>query len=136
MNVQVNYLAVVLAAVSSMVVGSVWYLPSVFGKTWAKLTKSKMEGSAKVYVLTFVASFLTAYVLAHVGYLSHTFFKNSFMQDMLSTAFWLWLGFTAARFYVHDAFEGRDTKLFLINAAHELATVLVMALILGGFGVK
>jgi len=53
------------------------------------------------------------------------------MQDALTVSLWLWLGFTAARFYVHDTFEMRRKKLTLLNAAHELVTVLVMALILG-----
>ena len=136
MDVQVNYVAVVLAGLSSMVVGSIWYLPQVFGKTWAKLSKAKMAGSPSVYVLTLIASLLTAYILAHVTYLSNSYFKHSFMRDALSTAFWLWLGFTAARILVHDLFEGRDKKLFLINVAHELATVLVMALVIGAMGVK
>ena len=136
MTVQVNYVAVLLAAVSSMIVGSVWYMPAVFGKAWAKLSKAKMEGSPSTYMLTFVASLLTAFVLAHVAYTSHVFFKGSFMQDTLTTAFWLWLGFAAARIYVHDAFEGRAKQLFVINAAHELVTVLVMALVIGGIGTK
>ncbi len=141
MDVNVNYLAVFLAAVASMVVGSVWYLPSVFGKQWMKLTGVKMDKSqptskmVMMYGGTFIASLLTAYILAHVTFLSHTFFKDSFMQDALTTAFWLWLGFTAARLYVHDTFEGRKGQLTLLNSGFELVTVLIMALVIGWFGV-
>jgi hypothetical protein len=137
MSVEVNWLAVVLAAASSMVVGSIWYLPGVFGKPWMKMTGSKMGKDAKpaqmawMYGSVFVASLVTAYILAHVAFLSNRFFGNSFLQDSLTTAFWLWLGLTATRFYVHDTFEGRRKKLTLLNSAHELATVLVMALIIG-----
>lgn len=140
MEVEVNYLAVLLAAVSSMVVGSIWYSMRVFGKTWAKLAKVDMSGKiepAKFAVLlgsVFVASLVTAYVLAHVTYLSNQFFGNSFLQDALSTGFWLWLGFTAARIYTHDAFEGRRKKLTLLNFGNELVTVMVMALIIGLMG--
>jgi len=141
MDVSVNYLAVFLAAASSMVVGSVWYAKSTFGETWAKLAKvdlSKAPSASQFAWLmgsTFVASLVTAYILAHVAFLSNTYFQNAFWQDTLTTAFWLWLGFTAARFYVHDAFEGRRKKLFVMNAAHELVTVLVMAVIIGLMGV-
>jgi len=137
MSVEVNWLAVVLAAVSSMVVGSVWYLPSVFGKSWMQMTKSKMGKDANpaqmawMYGSVFVASLVTAFVLAHVTFLAHNYFDNSLLQDALSTGFWLWLGLTAARFYVHDTFEGRRKKLTVINAMHELVTVLVMATIIG-----
>lgn len=137
MSVEVNYWAVVLAAVSSMVVGSIWYMPAMFGKAWMQLSKAKMnrkESAGKMawmYGSVFVASLFTAYILAHVSYLANQFFHNSFFQDAMGTAFWLWLGFTAARIYVHDTFEGRRKKLTLLNAAHELVTVLVMAAIIG-----
>ena len=93
----------------------------------------KMSGgqAAWMYGSVFVASLVTAYILAHVTFLAHHFFGDSYMKDALSTAFWLWLGFTAARLYVHDTFEMRRKKLTLLNAAHELVTVLVMAVIIG-----
>jgi len=137
MNVEVNWLAVVLAAVSSMVVGSIWYMPKVFGNSWMKMTKSKMGKGASggkmawMYISVFVASLLTAYILAHVTFLSNQFFGHSYLVDALSTAFWLWLGFTATRLYVHDTFEERRKLLTFLNSMHELATVLVMAVIIG-----
>ncbi len=134
-NVDVNYLAVFLAAVSSMVVGSIWYAKPVMGKTWQKLVKlddAKMQtGAAKAISLTFVVSLVTAYVLAHVTFLSNAFFGNSFMQDAITTAFWLWLGLTAARMITHDLFEQRPTKLTMMNVCHEQVTLLVMAGVIG-----
>jgi hypothetical protein len=139
MEVQVNLVAVFLAMASSMVVGSVWYAQGVFGKSWAKLAKvdmSKDRGSvAKPIAITAVVSLITAYILAHVAYLSNQFFHDSFLQDSLTTAFWLWLGFTAARFITHDVFEGRPAKLTALNASHELVTVMLMGLIIGLMGV-
>lgn len=140
MDVSVNYLAVALAALSTMVVGSVWYAKGVFGKTWADLAKVDMTRTPKpgemVWLMgsTFVASLITAYILAYVSFLANTYFQNSFLQDTLTTAFWLWLGFIAARLYVHDAFEGRRKKLTGLNTFHELVTVLIMALIIGLMG--
>lgn len=142
MEVVVNYLAVLLAAVASMVVGATWYSQSVFGKSWAKLAKVKLDmklsGSqqAMMYGGTFVASLLTAYILAHVTFLSHSFFKYDFLQTALTTAFWLWLGLTAARVYVHDTFEGRPVKLTMMTAGFELLTLVVMALVIGLMGIK
>jgi hypothetical protein len=139
MSVDVNMWAVLLAAVSSMVVGSLWYLPATFGNTWQRLAKVKMVDRSKmtpgsmvwVYGSVFVASLVTAYVLALVTGLYNNFFNDSFMSDALQAAFWLWLGLTVARMYVHDTFEMRRKKLTLLNAAHELVTILVMALIIG-----
>ena len=140
MDVSVNYLAVVFAAAASLAVGGVWYSKGVFGTTWGKLAKIDMskpvKGSemARLLALTFVASLVTAYILAHVAFLSNNFFKNSFIQDTLATAFWLWLGLVAARVFTNDLYEGRPSKLTLLTVGHELTTLLVMALIIGGMG--
>lgn len=134
MEVQVNWLAVVLAALSTMVVGSVWYAPKVFGNLWmklARLDKNNMASAPKAIGLTIVASLVTAYVLAHVTYLSNAFFGNSFLQDALTTAFWVWLGFTAVRILTHDLFENRPHKLTLLTVSHELVTFMVMGLVIG-----
>lgn len=138
MDVAINWWGVILATLSSMVVGSIWYARPVFGSMWMKLIgkseKDMTGGGSAVYVpilVTLVVSFLTSYILAHVTFLSNNFFHNSFMQDALTTAFWLWLGLTAARFITHDAFEGRPWKLTALNISHELVTLLVMALFIG-----
>lgn len=142
MEVEVNYLAVFLAAASTMVVGSIWYAKGVFGETWAKMAKVDLskppKGAQMAWLMgsTFVASLVTAFVLAHVTYLSFSFFDYTYMQSALTTAFWLWLGLTAARIYVHDAFEGRRKKLSFMTISHELVTLLVMAAVIGLMGVS
>jgi hypothetical protein len=135
MNVEVNYLAVFLAAVSSMVVGSVWYAKGVFGDTWAKLVKlddKKMRaGMIKALGLAFVLALLMAYILAHLAFLSHNFFHHSFMQDAVTTAFWAWLGVAFTRTVTHDAFEQRPLKLTLMNTGNMLVTMLLMGVVIG-----
>lgn len=138
MSVEINWLAVILAALSTMVVGTVWYSRNVFGTKWMKLvgmTDAKAgKGAGKAIAITVIVSLITAYVLAHVTYLSNNYFGNSFVQDALTTAFWVWLGFTAARIITHDAFEQRPTQLTVMNIAHEFVTFMVMGLIIGLIG--
>ncbi|HVI68964.1 MAG TPA: DUF1761 domain-containing protein [Magnetospirillaceae bacterium] len=134
MDIQVNWLAVVLATLSSMVVGAIWYARPVFGNMWIKLAKvdmKKNKGVGPAMFVTLVVSFLTAFVLAHVSFLSNKYFGHSFLQDAITTAFWAWLGFTAARFITHDAFEGRPHALTVLNCAHELVTLVIMGVIIG-----
>lgn len=136
MNVDINYLAVLLAAVSSMVVGSIWYAKGVFGETWAKAAGIKlgdMKGSNMVTTmgLTFILSLLTAYVLAHVSFLSNAYFGHSFLQDALSTAFWLWLGLVMTRMVTHNLFEQRNGKFIWLNIGNEFVTIMLMGLIIG-----
>ncbi len=137
MDVEVNYVAVLFAGLSSMVVGSIWYARNVFGDRWAKLAHVDMNKKVSsgemgtMMGMTLLASLVTAFVLAHVTYLSNHFFGGSFLSSALQTAFWAWLGFTAARVLTHDLFERRPRMLTLLTFGHELVTVLVMALIIG-----
>lgn len=137
MEVQINIWAVVVAAVSAMVIGAIWYAQSVFGKAWARLARvdtKKNTSPVKPMIIFAAASLLTAYIVAHVTYLSNQFFDDSFLQDALSTAFWLWIGLVAAQMITHDAFEGRPKALTLINVSFEFVTLISMGLIIGWMG--
>lgn len=138
MEVNVNLWGVLLAALSTMVVGSIWYAPSVFGRTWMKLAKieEKKQMTAKeklMFMWVFLLSLLTAYVLAHVAYLAHSFFGHSFFQDAVSTAFWVWLGFVVTRLLTHNMFDKRPGKLTLLAIGNEFVTIMVMGVIIGLF---
>ena len=131
----INYIAVILATLSSMIIGSIWYTPRVFGKYWMKAAGVTPSGNAKDAVrpilITVVVSFITAWVLAGAVAISFDFYGGSFLVNALLTGLILWAGFTAARFITHDAFDGRPTGLTVLNVAHELVTIMVMALIIG-----
>lgn len=135
MQVEVNWIGVGLAALSSMVVGFIWYTPKIFGDKWAALvglTKPQMKrGATRAMLIAILSALITAYILAHVTFLAHDFFKNSFLQDAVTTAFWLWLGLSAMRLIVHDAFEKRPTKLTLLNLGNDFATIIVMGIVIG-----
>lgn len=132
----INIWAVLLATLSTMVVGSVWYTPKVFGTRWMKLigtTPEKINAGNTVVpiVLTVIVSFVSALVLAGAVDIAHGFYGGSWFVNALVTAVFLWAGFTAARFVTHDAFERRPAALTLMNIAHELVTFVVMAIIIG-----
>ena len=136
----INYIAVLLATLSSMIVGSIWYTPKVFGNYWMKKSGVTPSGNSKdairPIVITLIVSFITAWVLAGAVWISFEFYGGSFLVNALLTAAILWAGFTAARFITHDAFEGRPAGLTVLNCAHELVTYLVMALVIGLFGIS
>jgi Protein of unknown function (DUF1761) len=131
----INYLAVIAATLSTMVVGSIWYAPKVFGNYWMKAAGVKPSGRASdavgPIIATVLVSFVTAWVLAGAVYLSQFYYHGSFLANSLITAGVLWAGFTAARFVTHDAFDRRPSGLTILNISHELVTVLIMALIIG-----
>src|SRR5688572_26127532 len=142
---EINFWAVLLATLSSLVVGSVWYTPRVFGNYWRRVAKVTGAGgfggpgdaraAVKPILVTLVVSFVSAWVLAGSAAISQHFYGGNFLANTLITAVILWAGFTAARFITHDAFEGRPAGLTALNCAHELVTYLVMGLIIGLFGI-
>lgn len=132
---EINYWTVLLATASSMVVGSIWYTPKVFGTRWSRLAKVDMDrpgaSATMAIIVTVIVSFVTAWVLAGATAIAWHFYGGSFFWSAVVTAVTLWAGFTAARFITHDAFEGRPSSLTVLNIAHELVTVVVMAVIIG-----
>ena len=136
MEIELNWIAIILAALSTMVVGSLWYGP-LFGKVWAKLAKvnvnRNMSGveAASLYMTAFLGSLITAIVLAMAAYVSYDFFGGSYLWNAVTITVLLWLGFTAARIHMHDSFETRPKKLTSLTLSHELVTLLIMAVIIG-----
>jgi large-conductance mechanosensitive channel len=134
--VELNWIAIILAAVSTMIVGSIWYGP-LFGKAWTKLAKVKKDsdfGGMKAVIMyggAFLGSLITAIVLALAIFIFHDFKQGNLLVDALMTGLLLWLGFTATRIHMHDSFEGRRKKLTLLSISNELVTIEVMALIIG-----
>lgn len=137
MPVSINYLAVLACAIASMSIGSVWYGP-LFGKQWIKLSEmspekmqaAKSKGMGKSYALMFVGSLIMAYVLAHALVFAATYLKTSGVSAGLTAGFWNWLGFIAPVTLGTVLWDGKPWKLWILNNAYQLVTLLVMGLIL------
>jgi len=131
----INYWAVLIATASSMVVGAIWYARGVFGTYWMKAVghdeESMREGAVIPLIIAALVSFITAWVLAGAADLSHHFYGGSFVWNAVLTGGVLWAGFTAARMVTHDVFDRRPSGLTILNLAHELVTIIVMAIIIG-----
>ena len=135
----VNVWGVLLATLSTLVVGSLWYTPRVFGRRWMRLARVDEERAAQrgawPVVVTVLVTAVTAWVLAGATTIAHDWYGGtSFLLSAVVTGLLLWAGFTAARLVTHDAFEGRPAALTVLNVGHELLTVLVMAVVIGLLG--
>lgn len=140
MNVEVNYIAVLVASAVSMAVGFVWYTV-LFGKPWMKLmgyTKASMEkekeNMGKTYTISFILTLLTAYMLFHVMVFSESYFHYSAVMTGLTSAFSMWLGFVMTVQATDVLFGGKQWKLFAINTGYQLASLLAMGLTMGLMG--
>lgn len=129
---EVNYVVLLVASLAAFVVGALWYSPALFGNVWVKEmgitaaeAKKMSKNPAKTYVLGFLSTVVTAYVLWYfMGAMEVTDSKGAAML-----AFWIWLGFTAMKDLGGMLWEGKSFKLFLINASYGLVTLLAMAMV-------
>lgn len=134
--IELNYSAIIVAALASMVIGALWYSPLLFGKAWMKLsglTKAKLRKMKKKagpsYVVGLLASLVMAYVLANFL----NFMRVSTLEGAAQVGLWLWLGFVATTMLGMVLWEGRPVKLYVLNAAYQLVSIVVMAVILGAW---
>ena len=67
-----NFPAILVAAVSALVVGFIWYNPKVFGNAWmeaAGLTEAQLKAGnmVKIFILSFVFAFFLAMTMMQMS---------------------------------------------------------------------
>ncbi len=135
MLAEVNFLAVLTAALAPMVLGAVWYGP-LFGRAWMRAhghTPERLEemkkGMGRAYGLSFVCYLVMATVLAYLlGWVGAV---NVWAG--LWMAFLCWLGFAATIGLTAHLFSDRKPAAYLIDAAYQLVYLLAMGAILGAW---
>ena len=89
-KMEINWLILLLASVIPMIIGFVWYHPSVFGNAWMKasgVTEEKMKGSnmAMIFIMSFIFSFLIAmslqFIVIHQYHIYSIFANDAGMKD-------------------------------------------------------
>lgn len=130
MEMEINYMAVLVAGVANMVLGAIWYGP-LFCKQWMALsgmTKEKIEKAKPnmntLYAAGFIVSLVMAYVLAWFVGVAES------MDAALMTGFWLWLGFIATVTAGNVLWKGEPRQLWMLDNGYRLLALLVMSAIL------
>ena len=143
MEIPINYLAVLLAAVSNMVLGFLWYGP-IFGKQWTALMgwseaemaigreKMKKEGW-KTYSIQALGALVMAYILAHYFVFASTYTNTPGLTGGLMVGFWSWLGFIAPVTLGVVLWDGKPWKLWFLQSGYYLVALLVMGVIIALF---
>ncbi len=133
----VNFWAVFVAAISSMVVGGIWYGP-LFGKmfmevmgmnTWSPEKRAAMKKSMGLnYLAQFIASFVMFYVLAGIimgfGYTT--------LIDGAITGVIVWIGFVVP-LALGNLIWGGKKEVFWLSIGNMLVTLLVAGAIIGAW---
>lgn len=132
MQIEINDLAVLTAAVASFVIGLIWYSPFLFGRPWMRLsgiTEEAMKGRNPIMPLSasFIADLVLAYVLAH--FIQYAGVNTAVLG--MTAGFWSWLGFVATVQLSDAMFTGKPIGLYLINTSYRLSALVAMGTILG-----
>lgn len=132
LDLSVNYIAIILAAVASMVVGFLWYSPLLFAKPWMKYSKldaKKLKAAqgkmGKTYGLSFVAALITAFVLSQLS----SYMLLTTLAEGATLGVWAWLGFVATTMFTGVLFQEMPWGLFLINSGYQLVSIVAMSII-------
>jgi hypothetical protein len=134
-----NWLAILVAAISTMVVGFLWYSPLLFAKPWMREMGYDPNDKAKVqemqksagpaYGGSFVASLLSAFTLALILH----GLRAEDLHFGIMASFHIWLGFVATVQFTSALFTKQSMQLFGINTGYQLVCYLVMGAILTGW---
>lgn len=130
---QINHLAVAVAAISNLVLGGLWYSPLLFYKVWKSengLTDDQMKNQnpAKVFVIALVLAFMMSYNMA--------FFLGDAGTDLIwgtTAGFLTGFGWAAAIFTVVALFEMKSWRYILINSGFIILYFTLIGLILGAW---
>lgn len=138
MEVEINYLAVLLSTLASVILGFLWFGP-LFGKQWMRLAGIQMPGEItramkksmmRSYALMAITSFIMAAVLAHILFYITEFTDVFGVDTAITTALWAWLGFVVPATIGSVLWEDRPWKYWFITAGYWLVALVVAAAIL------
>jgi L-lactate permease len=126
---KVNLWSVLLAGISYLILGMLWYSPLLFGKQWMELngfTDKDLKTNKPMWVITLL-SFLSAAIASFV--ISMVLGPNS------NAPFGAIIGACIAVFWISMSkltdvlFENKPVKLFLLHAGFDIVAFMIMGAI-------
>ncbi|NCD70000.1 DUF1761 domain-containing protein [Mucilaginibacter agri] len=127
----INWLAVLVAALSAFMVGGLWYSTALFGKVWMadccldEETIRRRGDKVKIFGLTGLFSLIMAANLA--------MFLNDPKTDIQwgTTAGLLAGVWTFSAIAIHSLFELKSWRYILVNGGYSVVTLTIMGAIIG-----
>ena len=129
---EINYAAMIVAALVPIAVGFNWYSTKLFGTAWMRLIGKTQEQIAaegnmvRALVVSNVGAVVTSYLLAQiVAFTGAEGFGEGFVIGI-----WGAMGLVATAFASSYVYENRPPSLYLINVGYHVVTLPIMAGIL------
>ncbi|HAF30640.1 MAG TPA: DUF1761 domain-containing protein [Bacteroidales bacterium] len=132
----INYLAVFVSALASFVIGSLWYSPILFGKSWQNalgLSEDDLKGANMflIFGTSFVLMFIMALGLALFSQ-GHTNSESTWLGG-LSNGLFVALFFVSTSYGVNMLYQRKPFKLWAIDAGYQIVLLGVMGMIIGAW---
>jgi hypothetical protein len=132
-----NWLAVLVAALAYFAIGAVWYAPSLFGKAWMAAggmtpPEAGSRPSPAIYVTPLVGSVLSAIALAMLAKATGT----DTLQRGIVLGLVVAIGFAVSIIFVTARFESQKPKPMLwgaITAGYHAVGILLAAIIVASW---
>ena len=127
----INWWSVLVAALSSFLLGGLWYGP-LFGKAWMKAfnfseNDLKTRNMARTFGFSLVLAFFAALILDM--FIGH----ESDMITGLLAGFFAGIGWVATFTGIQYLFEMKSLKIFLVNAGYSTVSLSIMGAMLGAW---
>jgi hypothetical protein len=121
----VNWLAVLVAAISTMVLGGIWY-SALFMRTWSQASGVKAPAaSPPTYLIMFILALLAAWAFAML------LGANATLGSGIALGLKVGALFVAASLWVNYTFANRGMTLWLIDAGFHVVRFVLFGIILG-----
>ena len=125
----INIWAVIVAAMSSFLLGGLWYSPALFLKPWNKAMNRTEEDDqphpARAFGLGFVFSLVAAFIFANlIG-------PEPELRYALHIALMVGAGLVATSFGINYQFANRPFSALFIDGGYHIGQFVLFALILG-----
>jgi hypothetical protein len=127
-----NIWAVLVSALSTFVIGGLWYSPAVFGRAWMRENGFTEEGMKNANM---VKIFGLAFFLAFISAINLAMFMGPEDKPAMG-ALWGFLagfGWVATFLGTYYLFERRSFTLFAINAGYGIVSLTIMGVILAAW---
>lgn len=127
----VDLLTVIVATLIYMIIHSFWYSPLLFGPLWKKLKGLKNEEMRKKWIAIFF-NFISAFILAFFLSLIEVYVGANSFLDGIVAGFVIYVGFIFPILITDVIWVKKSFKLFLIENAPVLISVMTMGGLLAG----
>lgn len=129
---EINYLAVIVAAIVGFGIGAVWYAPPVLGRRWMQLTgRTPENATGENTVLAMGLAFLATLI----GVLALALFigKDAGWQTGLVAGLVAGIGIASMAIVINGIFEAKSKELLAINSGYQILVFAVAGTILGAW---